>query len=114
MYVWSPLPRTLEATLRDSQSSKPRVRLSAVEDLVRWAEGEARVRCIQQLVTLLEQDPDLEVRAAAALGLADPTPHQPFRRHAQRPAQRLSQPHVQHARAGDGRRKTSSCNFNFR
>jgi HEAT repeat protein len=71
MYVWSPLPRTLGATLRDSQSHKPRVRLSSIEDLVRWAEGEERTRCIAQLVALLEQDPDLEVRAAAALGLAD-------------------------------------------
>lgn len=71
MYVWSPLPRTLGATLRDSQSHKPRVRLSAIADLVRWSDTEERGGCIAQLVALLERDPDLEVRAAAALGLAD-------------------------------------------
>jgi HEAT repeat protein len=71
MYVWSPLPRSLGATFRDIQSPKPRVRLSAVEDLVRWAAGEERARCIQELVRLLGTEPDLEVRAAAALGLAD-------------------------------------------
>jgi len=71
MYVWSPLPRSLEATLRDAHNPKPRVRLSAVGDLVRWAAGEERERCIAELVTLLARDPDLEVCAAAALGLAD-------------------------------------------
>lgn len=71
MYVWSPLPRSLGATLRDSQSSKPRVRLSAVADLVRWAESGERAGCIERLVALLATDPDLEVRAAAALALAD-------------------------------------------
>jgi HEAT repeat protein len=71
MYVWSPLPRSLAATFRDVQSGKPRVRLSAVSDLVRWAEGDERERCVAELVQLLGRDPDLEVRAAAALALAD-------------------------------------------
>ncbi len=71
MYGWSPLPRSLGATLRDSESAKPRVRLSAVTDLVRWAESEERERCVGRLLGLLERDPDTEVRAAAALGLAD-------------------------------------------
>jgi len=71
MYVWSPLPRSLAATFRDAASPKPRVRLSAIADLVRWAVGAERERCIDELVTLLGSDPDLEVRAAAALGLAD-------------------------------------------
>ncbi|MEO8184416.1 MAG: HEAT repeat domain-containing protein [Deltaproteobacteria bacterium] len=71
MYVWSPLPRSLAATFRDAASPKPRVRLSAIPDLVRWAVGAERERCIDELVTLLGSDPDLEVRAAAALGLAD-------------------------------------------
>ena len=30
-----------------------------------------RARCIAQLKSLLERDPDVEVRAAAAVGLAD-------------------------------------------
>jgi hypothetical protein len=71
MYVWSPLPRSLAATFRDAASAKARVRLSAISDLVRWAGSAERERCIDELVTLLGSDPDLEVRAAAALGLAD-------------------------------------------
>jgi HEAT repeat protein len=71
MYVWSPLPRSLAATFRDAQSPKPRVRLSAIADLVRWAASDDRERCLDELEALLGNDPDLEVRAAAALGLAD-------------------------------------------
>jgi HEAT repeat protein len=71
MYVWSPLPRSLAATFRDVQSPKSRVRLSAVADLVRWAEGDEREHCVAELERLLGGDPDLEVRAAAALALAD-------------------------------------------
>jgi HEAT repeat protein len=71
MYVWSPLPRSLAATFRDAQSPKPRVRLSAIADLVRWAASDERERCVDELVTLLGTDPDPEVRAAAALALAD-------------------------------------------
>jgi HEAT repeat protein len=71
MYVWSPLPRSLAATFRDAQSSKPRVRQSAIADLVRWAGGDERERCIRELESLLGADPDLEVRAAAAIALAD-------------------------------------------
>jgi hypothetical protein len=71
MYGWSPLPRNLGAALRDAQSTKARVRLSAVADLVRWTSGEDREQCIAALVRLLGSDPDLDVQAAAALGLAD-------------------------------------------
>src|SRR5688572_15112550 len=71
MYVWSPLPRSLSAAFRDVRNSKPRIRISAIADLVRWAETDARERCLQQLVTTLQKDEDLEVRAAAALALAD-------------------------------------------
>ncbi len=71
MYVWTPLPRSLSAAFRDIANSKPRIRISAIADLVRWAETEARERCLQQLVTTLGRDEDLDVRAAAALALAD-------------------------------------------
>jgi hypothetical protein len=71
MYGWSPLPRNLGAALRDVQSPKARVRLSAVADLARWADGEEREQIIAALVRLLGSDPDLEVQAAAALALAD-------------------------------------------
>lgn len=76
MYAWTPLPRSLGATLRDSQSAKPRVRVSAITDLVRWAENGERERCVAQLIALLEQDTELEVRAAAALALADAGAHE--------------------------------------
>lgn len=71
MDLWSPLPRSIGATLRDSGHPKPRVRLSAVADLVRWAQTDERAACVERLITLLEGDTDVEVRAAAALGLAD-------------------------------------------
>jgi len=61
----------LGAALRDVQSPKARVRLSAVADVARWAEGEEREQLIAVLVRLLGSDPDLEVQAAAALALAD-------------------------------------------
>lgn len=71
MYLWSPLPRSLDATFRDAAHPKPKVRLSALEDLARWAAGEHRQRCIEQLIELMRSDRDVEVRAAAALALAD-------------------------------------------
>lgn len=71
MLVWSPLPRNAGATFRDAANPKPSVRLSAIADLVRWADGGERARCIAQLTTLLESDPDVEVRARAAVALAD-------------------------------------------
>jgi HEAT repeat protein len=71
MYLWSPLPRSASATLRDAAHEKARVRLSAVEDLARWARAEERAACILRLREMLEQDSEVEVRAAAALALAD-------------------------------------------
>jgi HEAT repeat protein len=71
MYGWSPLPRNASATLRDAAHIKARVRLSAVADLVRWARTEEREVCVSRLMQLVEKDADLEVRAAAALALAD-------------------------------------------
>ncbi|HTV22530.1 MAG TPA: HEAT repeat domain-containing protein [Polyangiaceae bacterium] len=71
MDLWSPLPRSLAATHRDATHAKSRVRLSAVADLARWAQTDERASCISRLCALLDADPDVEVRAAAALGLAD-------------------------------------------
>jgi HEAT repeat protein len=71
MYVWSPLPRSLTAALRDVDSPKSRVRVSAVHDLARWADTEERERCVSRLIRVLRDDDDVEVRAAAALALAD-------------------------------------------
>jgi HEAT repeat protein len=67
-----PLPRTLEASVRDLESQKPEVRASAVEDLLRHARSDGAVRA--RAIPLLElrlADPQSKVRAAAAVGLAD-------------------------------------------
>lgn len=74
MIPWSPLPRSLAATLRDAVHPKVRVRSSAIADLVRWAQSEPaeqRDPSTARLLALLESDPDVEVRATAALGVAD-------------------------------------------
>jgi HEAT repeat protein len=71
MYGWSPLPRTLGAALRDVTHAEARVRLSAVADLERLCGGEGREGAVAALIGALSRDVDLEVRAAAALALAD-------------------------------------------
>lgn len=71
MYVWSPLPRSASATLRDASHAKARVRLSAIPDLVRWAQTDEGEAAVQRLRELVERDEDIEVRASAALALAD-------------------------------------------
>jgi HEAT repeat protein len=67
-----PLPRTLEASLRDLSSHRPESRASAVVDLVRHARGDAatRARAIPSLERALA-DLAPTVRAAAAVGLGD-------------------------------------------
>jgi HEAT repeat protein len=71
MYGWSPLPRTLAAALRDVIHTTPRVRLSAVADLERLCAGDGRDAAVEALIATLDSDRDHEVRAAAALALAD-------------------------------------------
>jgi HEAT repeat protein len=71
MELWSPLPRSLAATLRDAVHPKARVRLSALADLVRWAQTDDGDACAPRLLALLEADADVEVRASAALACAD-------------------------------------------
>ena len=67
-----PLPRTLEASLRDLDSAKPEVRVSAITDLLRHARGDDEIsaRAIPLLQKRLD-DAQSKVRAAAAVGLAD-------------------------------------------
>ncbi len=72
MFAPRPLPRTLEASVRDLSSEKASVRASALVDLVRHAsldEG-VRARAIPMLEKALS-DAAAEVRSAAAVGLAD-------------------------------------------
>jgi HEAT repeat protein len=71
VYLWSPLPRTAAAALRDAAHAKASVRLSAVADLARAAAREESVASVDRLIELVERDADVEVRAMAALALAD-------------------------------------------
>ncbi len=66
------LPRNLEASVRDLASSKPDVRVSAVQDLVRHAgtDDAVRARAIPLLTERLS-DEHPAVRAAVAVGLGD-------------------------------------------
>lgn len=65
------LPRTLEAALRDLGHAKNETRISAIRDLARLTETDARPRALQALCEVLASDADLHVRAAAALALGD-------------------------------------------
>jgi HEAT repeat protein len=69
MFAAPPLPRTLEASLRDLGAQKPSVRASAAHDLTRH-ESDARALVIPALVKALGDEAG-EVRAAAATALAD-------------------------------------------
>lgn len=71
MFGWSPLPRTLEAALRDVRHSRFEVRLSALRDLVRLATGADRERVLTALKSALESDEAPGIRAEAAVALAD-------------------------------------------
>jgi len=66
----APLPRTLAAALRDARHEKPAVRASAMADLVRLSRG-GESEAAGELLRLLEQEPVDQLRAKAALCLAD-------------------------------------------
>jgi HEAT repeat protein len=69
-----PLPRTLEAALRDVRAEKPDVRAAALRDLVPHAEEEespARSKVVHAIQRALREDQAAEVRAVAATVLAD-------------------------------------------
>jgi len=67
------LPRNLEAAFRDLTSQKPDTRRGAIADVVRHAQGNdaTRERAIPAIEKLLRDDEKAEVRAAAAVALAD-------------------------------------------
>ena len=69
MFALTPLPRTLEAAVRDFAHPKLEVRLSALRELVRHARG-GEPRAASALAAAL-RDPLETIRAEAALGLAD-------------------------------------------
>jgi HEAT repeat protein len=71
-----PLPRTLAAALRDVRDARREVRLSSQRDLVRHARGDSRNEAIAGLVQSLVSDEDPDVRAEAAVALADANAHE--------------------------------------
>lgn len=71
MFQPKPLPRTLDAALRDIQHRRRHVRQSAVSDLGRLAQGDARAPALAALVRALANDTDATIRGACALALAD-------------------------------------------
>ncbi len=78
MWGVPPLPRTLKAALRDAEHARRHVRLSALRDLVRHSRGDERPAALEKLVHVLEHDPEIDVRAEAALALADADGHEAF------------------------------------
>jgi HEAT repeat protein len=70
MLGFTPLPRTLEAALRDAEHERPDVRLASLSDLKRHAKGGAST-ALDALVSRLKSDPEPQVRAGAALAMAD-------------------------------------------
>jgi hypothetical protein len=73
MFAPSPLPRNLEASFRDLASDRAATRASAVRDVVRHSlrSEQTRARALPRLTTALREDPSPEVRAEAAIALAD-------------------------------------------
>lgn len=71
MFGLAPLPRSLDAALRDVQDKKAAVRVSAVRDLARHAGEPGSAPARAALVHALEADVSAEVRGAAAIALAD-------------------------------------------
>ncbi|HEY2513863.1 MAG TPA: HEAT repeat domain-containing protein [Polyangiaceae bacterium] len=68
-----PLPRTLDAALRDLGSERAETRASAIADAVRHAalHDGVRARVLPLLETALKDDPAPGPRSAAAVGLGD-------------------------------------------
>jgi len=71
MLPLSPLPRTLQAALRDVHHAKLSVRGSALRDLARLSLGDDRQVALAALAKALREDGEPSVRAGAAVALAD-------------------------------------------
>lgn len=70
MLGFLPLPRTLEAALRDAEHARLDVRLATLADLKRLGR-DGSAEALNALVERLQRDAEPQVRAAAALALAD-------------------------------------------
>jgi HEAT repeat protein len=73
VFTHSSLPRSLEASFRDVGAERAPIRASAIRDIVRYAllSDTTRMRAIPILERALRDDDAAEVRAEAAVGLAD-------------------------------------------
>jgi HEAT repeat protein len=71
VFGFQPLPRNLNAALRDSEHPRREVRLSALRDLVRHARGDHREQALAALTERLRSDSDIGLRAESAMALAD-------------------------------------------
>jgi HEAT repeat protein len=71
VFKLSPLPRNVEAALRDAGHRDVKVRMSALKDLSVLARGPERKRVLECLGEMLTRDDSEEVRAAVAVALAD-------------------------------------------
>jgi HEAT repeat protein len=74
MLGFTPLPRNLEAALRDAADARADVRLATLSDLKRHARGGSDA-ARKLLAKQLSADPEPRVRAGAALALADIDAH---------------------------------------
>ena len=70
MFEVQSLPRKLEAALVDVKDPKAKVRISAVHDLVQYAQWESGKAAVSALEEAL-RDEDIEVRCAACVAIAD-------------------------------------------
>lgn len=70
MFEVQALPRKLEAALVDVKDPKAKVRMSAVRDLVQYAQWESGAEAAAALEATLRDD-DVEVRCAACVAIAD-------------------------------------------
>jgi HEAT repeat protein len=71
MFGPAQLTRSREAALRDVESDRPAVRVSAVRDLARHVSEDRTGDVVLALRTALSSDPSRDVRAAAAVAFAD-------------------------------------------
>ena len=71
MLTPSPLPRTIDAALRDAVHKRVEVRVSAVRDLGRHARNGERARALEKLAAVLGEDESIAVRCEVLLALAD-------------------------------------------
>jgi HEAT repeat protein len=72
----APLPRTLDAALRDAGHAKLMVRMSALRDLGRLASGPDREQVLAALIRALREDEAPAARGEAAVALADAKAHE--------------------------------------